>query len=100
MPNVPSIGQDAVSFVSRAASVIALNNQSLRPVEVEPTGVPRGDRVELSDHARLLEELRGLPEGRMDLVSRVRDAIDAGTYVSDAKLDAAIDGLMQDLDLG
>ena len=98
MPNVPSIGQDAVNFVSRAVSVISLNNQSIRPPE--SPGVARGDRVELSDHARLLEELRSLPDCRMTLVGRVRDAIDSGTYVSDAKLDAAIDGLMQDLDLG
>jgi hypothetical protein len=98
MPNVPSIGQDAVDFVSRAASLIALNSQSLPPLET--SAAPRGDRVELSDHATLLEELRSLPDCRMEVVQRVRDAIATGTYVSDAKLDAAIDGLIQDLDLG
>jgi len=56
-----------------------------------------GDRVELSSAAQLLGKLRGLPEVRADLVARVRAQIDAGTYETDARIDAAVDALAEDL---
>lgn len=56
------------------------------------------DRVELSDRARYLSKLAALPEVRLDLVDRVRREIAAGSYETDAKLDAAIRNLVEDLD--
>jgi anti-sigma28 factor (negative regulator of flagellin synthesis) len=38
-----------------------------------------------------------LPDVRDELVDEVRDAIEGGTYETDEKLTAAIDGLMPDL---
>ncbi|MEM9417508.1 MAG: flagellar biosynthesis anti-sigma factor FlgM [Planctomycetota bacterium] len=62
------------------------------------TDVSRGsDQIELSDTAKILAKLTDLPEVREDLVARVRAEIANGTYETDAKLDAAIEGLAEDL---
>ncbi len=49
------------------------------------------DRVELSSFAKYLDQLRQLPDVRQGRVDHVRSAIEANTYESDAKLDAAIE---------
>lgn len=48
------------------------------------------DRVELSDRARFLDMLRQLPDVRQDRIDRVKQAIEAGEYDSEDKIDAAI----------
>jgi anti-sigma28 factor (negative regulator of flagellin synthesis) len=55
------------------------------------------DRVQLSNHARLLSQIRQNPI-REDLVNRVRDELAQGTYESEAKVEQAIDELQADLD--
>jgi negative regulator of flagellin synthesis FlgM len=52
--------------------------------------------VELSDHARFLDELRRLPDVRSDRVEEVRQAIAEGAYETDGRLERAIDRLIQD----
>ena len=56
-----------------------------------------GDSVQLSTAAQWLGKLRDLPEVRQDLVDRVRGEIDAGTYDTPARFDAAVDSLLEDL---
>ena len=59
-------------------------------------GIDRGsDRVELSGSARILAKIGENPI-RQELVDRVRAEIDAGTYDTDAKLDAALEELLSD----
>ena len=55
-----------------------------------------GDSVELSPVANLLSRLNQLPDVREDLVRGVRDRIDAGTYETPQKVDAAIDRLAEE----
>ena len=55
------------------------------------------DQVELSDAAQLLSKIADLPDIRQDLVDRVKASIADGTYESDAKADAAIDSLLDDI---
>jgi hypothetical protein len=57
------------------------------------------DRVELSDRARLLSRLAGLPPVRQDLIDRVRDEIARGDYDTPGRLDLAIENLADDLNL-
>ncbi len=77
--------------------------ESASAVQVEAREAPeaprrRGsDRVEVSDMARLLSKLNEMPEVRRELVDRVRDEIDRGKYMTDEKLELAIDGLVDDL---
>ncbi|MBL4810186.1 MAG: flagellar biosynthesis anti-sigma factor FlgM [Phycisphaerales bacterium] len=56
------------------------------------------DQVELSQVARHLSVLKsGIPE-RSELIARVRQEIDAGQYDTPEKLEAAIDGVKEDLE--
>ena len=69
-----------------------------RPAAASAAATARGsDRVELSTVSRLLAKLNQPAEVRHELVNRIRDEIAAGTYESDAKLDAAVEGLAEDL---
>ncbi len=94
MVEIPSIGPGSVGPINRAAALTA----AYRIAEDRPSrSEPLGDRVELSRHAVLLDRLRQLPDVREDLVDEVRNAITAGTYETDAKLTAAVEGLVRDL---
>ena len=55
------------------------------------------DTVEVSQHARWMQQLATLPPGRMDVINRVRSQIDAATYETDHKLDVAIEHLARDI---
>jgi hypothetical protein len=55
------------------------------------------DSVDLSEHARLLDALRSEEDIRPEVVGRVRAQIDSGTYLTDDKIDAVIEGLARDL---
>ena len=55
------------------------------------------DQVELSNTAQLLSRIAELPDIRQDLVDRVKASLADGTYETDAKTDAAIDGLIDDI---
>ena len=55
------------------------------------------DCAEFSQAARLLSKLAELPDVRQDLIDRVRAEIDAGTYETSERIDAAIDRLPEDL---
>jgi len=56
------------------------------------------DQVELSERARLLSKLQDTPEIRAGLVSRTRDEIAEGTYLSPDKLESAADNVIDDLE--
>jgi anti-sigma28 factor (negative regulator of flagellin synthesis) len=94
MPEIPSIGHGSVGPTNRAVGVTAYRNHTAPRMREART--PHADRVELSRHARLLDELRRLPEVRSDLVEQIRRAIEQGTYDTPAKLDAAIERLIAD----
>ncbi len=56
------------------------------------------DQVELSNVARYLSELKAGPAERAELISRIREEIDAGQYDTPEKFDAVIDGIKEDLE--
>ena len=98
---MPDIGP--VGFGSPLASVHSVARVSFdsAPRAAASTGAARTemrDRVELSDHARMLDRLRSMPAYRADKVAEARAAIESGTYESPARLQAAIEKLIGDLD--
>ena len=100
MPDISSIGpagNNPVGPLDRPASVAGRRDEA--SATTRPAAPPErpGDRVELSVHARFLEQIRHLPEGRHDHVDEVRSAIDAGTYATQDKLDVALDRLLEDI---
>ncbi|MEM6854764.1 MAG: flagellar biosynthesis anti-sigma factor FlgM [Planctomycetota bacterium] len=80
-----------------AASSYLPSGRIERPA-ASSTDVSRGsDQIELSDTAKILAKLSDLPEVREDLVARIKAEIADGKYETPDKLDAAIEGLAQDL---
>ena len=55
------------------------------------------DEVDISDAARLVEQVQQLPEMREDRVEEVRRQIAAGTYETNDKLNAAVDRLLDEI---
>lgn len=80
--------------VCRADAVRAADRRA--PVEVQAP-VRARDTVDLSEKARLLDALRSQPDYRPDVVERVKGEIAEGTYLTDEKLDKALDALIDDL---
>lgn len=75
----------------------ALHTSDRRPpVEVHVHAEPV-DTVDLSERARLLDALRSQPDFRADVVDRVKGEIEQDTYLTDEKLDKALDALLDDL---
>ena len=58
----------------------------------------RTDQVDLSESARALNDLTNRSDIRADLVARVRAEIASGGYVTDDKIDAAVDALSAELE--
>ena len=94
MPDISPIGHGSVGPIKRPTE----SAPSQRPLDKTETSGRRSDRVELSDHARLLDQLRDLPGIRQDLVDNVREAIARGSYESPQRLGEAIERLFADLD--
>lgn len=61
------------------------------------TAMRAGDRVELSEQARLLSKLKQLPEIREGLVNSVKSQIEAGNYDTAERFDTAVNALLDDL---
>lgn len=89
MPDISSIGHGSVGPINRPTAPDA----SQRRAESADTIARRNDRVELSDHARLLDRLRDLPNVRQDLVQQIRDAIAQGQYETPEKINQALESL-------
>ena len=93
MPDISSIGPGSVGPINRPTG----SDASQRRTDSADTTARRNDRVELSDHARLLDQLRELPNVRQDLVQQIRDAIAKGQYETPEKIDRALESLFADL---
>jgi len=69
-----------------------------RPTDVPEAGSSRAkDDVQLSEISRFLGKLSELPDVREDLIAEVKSEIEAGTYDTEAKVDAMLDELIADL---
>ncbi|MCC6230564.1 MAG: flagellar biosynthesis anti-sigma factor FlgM [Phycisphaerales bacterium] len=67
-------------------------------VRAEAAPSRRGtDQVEVSDMAYYMSQLRSLPPVRQDLIDQVRSQVEAGTYETPQKIDAAIEAMFDDL---
>ena len=56
-----------------------------------------GDELQLSEAGQLAAELSGDPEIRLDRVAEIRQAIAEGTYETGAKLNGAVDRLLDQI---
>jgi hypothetical protein len=93
MSEIPSISGSAAGL-----SRITPRSTGQPPVaiNINPADNP-GDSLEVSPIASLLAKLAELPDVRQDLVDRVKSQIASDTYLTDDKIDAAIENLAADL---
>lgn len=74
-----------------------VNKKARHAEEQQARAHSGGDRVQLSDQARLLSKLKQLPEVREDMVNSVKSQIDAGNYDTAERFDTAVNALLDDL---
>ena len=55
------------------------------------------DQLDISPEADLASRISGMPEMRTDRVAEIRAQIASGVYETDAKLDAALDRLLDEI---
>ena len=71
----------------------------LDPAERETLGALASEATEgasaVDQHARFLELARALPKVRLDKVMKLRGEIDAGTYITDEKVQATVDRFLR-----
>jgi len=67
------------------------------PTPAPPARLREHDQADISVIARLRAQMASLPDVRQNVIDRVRAEIDAGSYESADKIEAAIDALMEDL---
>lgn len=68
-----------------------------RHSEEQQSPAKSGDRVQLSDQARLLSKLKQLPEIREGLVNSVKSQIASGNYDTPERFDTAVNAMLDDL---
>lgn len=79
-PPIPSQSVEPVTAVVRDGGSAALP--------------PAGDVVEISAVAKLAAQVHAVPDVRVDLVTRVKAEIEAGTYETQERIDVTVDRLM------
>ena len=68
-----------------------------RGTPVPPKDAAKSDSVEISSKVEFKAALGRVSEVRTDRVESIRAQIRAGDYLTDDKINAAIDGLLKDL---
>ena len=63
----------------------------------EPDKADAADNVELSNKAKALSALNNVPAVRADKVESIKKEIAKGDYLTDEKLDGAIQGLLDEI---
>ncbi len=99
--NVSSVGLSSSSSIAAATAVRRFVGKSTadRTASAPAEAVVRGeDRVEVSETARWMSELRSMPDVRADKVAEARAAIARGDFDSDERLAIAIERMANDLD--
>jgi len=90
MNNVQGINPSWAPKPIEPAAPVAPGLAARAPAEI-------ADVVEISTASMLAAKIHEVPGIRAELVARVKAEIQAGTYETPERLDAAVDGLMKDL---
>ena len=98
MPDIGPVGIGSPLASVHSVSRVSFDSAPRAAASAGAAKTELRDRVELSDHARLLDRLRSMPAYRADKVAEARAAIEAGSYESPARLQAAVQKLIGDLE--
>jgi negative regulator of flagellin synthesis FlgM len=89
------IEMNGIPPVSATSAVQPAEMVSVEPVQEAFGSV--SDVVEISTASILAAKVHEVPEVRTELVERIRQEIDAGTYETEERLDIAVNQLMDEL---
>ena len=92
----------SVNNINSAASTSPVQKVVANPIQKQvaadaPKQLRASDRLELSGASHLLQSLKSTGGVRVDKVAAVKAQIEAGTYEDDAKMNVAVDRLLEDL---
>jgi len=96
MSNTPSVSPVHPARLDFPVAEAQANRLRIAP-ESRPLEAARADQVEISADALSLEAQQGR-DVRHDLVARIRSEIASGKYITEDKVNKAIDGLLTDLE--
>lgn len=57
-----------------------------------------GDRLEISEAARLISELTSMPKLRQDRIDAIRELIQKGQFDTRERLEGALEGFLREVD--
>jgi negative regulator of flagellin synthesis FlgM len=80
-----------------AQPVSAPHTSRIAKPEAPAAGAPIQDELQISDAARLIEQVHNLPDIRQERVDQIRAQIANGTYETEEKLDAALGRLLDEI---
>ena len=86
-----------VNQLHGAQSLSGPHNQRLNPSQTTVSSAATGDELQLSEAGQLASRLADIPAIRADRVQALREAIQSGTYETEAKLNVAVDRLLDEI---
>jgi negative regulator of flagellin synthesis FlgM len=86
-----------VSQLHGAQSLSGPHNARLNPSQTASRSASAGDELQISEAGQLASRLAEIPDIRADRVQALREAIQNGTYETDAKLNVALDRLLDEI---
>ncbi len=92
MSKINQIGYGQLSALNKTQ----MNSPSARPTESSRSNEVSGDRVEISERARLLGQIASMPDIREEKVQEIRQQLADGSYDLEGKLSEALDRLLQE----
>ena len=97
MSEISAIGNAVVGSVRPVKPTTPTNAVEVNAPTSEVDASSTVDRVEFSEQAQMLTKIQQLPDVRQDRVDTIRNAIANNTYLTDEKVDIALDRLIDDL---
>jgi hypothetical protein len=96
MPAVPELPSD-LSSLNGARRVSSQSRAAERTDRlITPKAPDRADSVEISDRSRVIGLIREPQPVRETLIASVRDQIARDAYLTDARIDGAVDEILRD----
>lgn len=92
----------SINSVNNTSSATPIQKLVSNPIQKQvatdaPAQLPATDRLELSGGSHLLQSLKANNGIRADKVASIKAQIQSGTYDDEAKLDGAVDKLLDEL---
>ena len=97
MSEISAIGNAVVGSVRPTSTTTPTNAVEVTAPASDIDASSTVDHVEFSKQAQMLEKIHQLPEVRQHKIDAIRNAIASNTYLTDEKVDIALNRLVNDI---